>query len=324
MITGFLYSRENKSFRKLSSLEEVRERKFCADDVAWIDIYAPKQEEWKLLEDSFHFHPLTIEDCMNQDQRPKIEDYGDYLFIVSQWAVTEDNELKTYELDIYLGKNFVVTVHDAIIPVVQSNFERCEKNTALPARGTDFLLYMILDAVVDHYFPLLEEMDDRIDALEDEVVNNPGTRDTLNNIFQLKQMLSQFRRLIVPQRELFSFITGHQYALIHADMFVYFRDVYDHVLRIYEMIEFERDQITSCLEVYLSSISNRMNEIMKTLTIITTVFMPLTFLTGMLGMNFTRLPLLGWNYSHAFELFFLLTFGITLSMFLFFKRKKWF
>lgn len=323
MITGFVCLRDNSRFRKLASLDDVKNLQRNEDEILWLDFYAPNQEEWKLLEDPFHFHPLTIEDCMNQDQRPKIEDYGDYLFIVSQWAMVEDDELKTHELDIYVGKNFVVTVHDETIPAVQINMERCEKNTALPARGTDFLLYMILDSVVDHYFPLLEEMDDRIDTLEDEVVNNPG-RGTLNNIFQLKQTLSQFRRLIVPQRELFSFIMGHQYALIHTNMFVYFRDVYDHVLRIYEMIEFERDQITSCLEVYLSSISNRMNEIMKTLTVIATVFMPLTFLTGMLGMNFSKLPYLGWDWEQGFEFFFLMCVAITLSMILVFKRKKWF
>lgn len=323
MVSGFVYAKHAGTLRKITSQEEVENLSLGADEILWVNLFSPKEKEWKLLEQTFSFHPLTIEDCMNQDQRPKVEDYGEYLFIVTQWANLADEELRTSELDIYISKNFIVTVHQEEIPVLQSTADRCDKNLSLPERGTDYLLYMILDSVVDHYFPLLEELEDRLDVLEQKVIN-PSGREVLSDIFSLRQTLTSFRKIIAPQRELFALIMSHQYGVIHKNTFVYLRDVYDHVMRIYEMIEFERETLTSCLEVYLSSTSNRMNGIMKTLTIITTVFMPLTFLTGMLGMNFSRLPLLGWNYSHAFELFFLLTFGVSLAMVLFFKRKKWF
>lgn len=323
MVAGLVCSKQAGEIRKLSSQEELERLTLGEGEILWVDLFSPKEKEWKLLEQTFNFHPLTIEDCMNQDQRPKVEDYSDYLFMVTQWAALADEELRTSELDIYVSKNFIVTVHQEEIPAIQTTFDRCDKNISLPGRGTDYLLYMIMDSVVDHYFPLLEELEDRLDILEQRVINPVG-REVLSDIFMLRQTLTTFRKIIAPQRDLFALIMSHQYSVIQKSTFVYLRDVYDHVMRIHEMIDFERETLTSCLEVYLSSTSNRMNGIMKTLTIITTVFMPLTFLTGMLGMNFTRLPVLGWNYTHAFELFFLLTFGVSLAMILLFKRKKWF
>lgn len=323
MITGLAYQNGLKKCERISSAEHLRQHFGGENTWVWLDLEAPSQEELSFLENPFHFHPLTIEDCINHDQRAKVEDYQDYLFMVTQCLTLEKNEIETHELDIYVSRSFLVTVHREPISAITTILERCERNPALTERGPDFLLYLLIDAVVDGYFPLLDELDDRIDSLESHAIDNPSKL-LVKDIFSLKRMGTHLRKIIAPQRELFTLLMTHRFPVIREETLIYFRDIYDHIMRIYERIDYNRDILSSLLDTYLSSVSNHTNNVVKTLTILATIFMPLTFLSGIFGMNFHQLPVVGWEWSLGFEMFFGLSLLTILSMVALFKKKKWF
>jgi magnesium transporter len=258
----------------------------------WYDVSAPDEAVLTQLGERFGFHPLALEDCAHADQRPKAEEYGDHLFLVTQSFQCADgnfDELRWHELHAFLGENYLVTVHDQPIPGLEQVWRRAEGDPAMLARGVDFLYYLLVDRLVDDNIPVLDSMADAIEEIEESVLAHARQED-LTRILGLKRCLVLMRKVLSPQRDVIAMLAKRGDARISEKTSLYFRDIYDHLVRTVESIEANRDLLGNALDVYLSSVSQRTNEIMKALGILSAVFMPLTFITGFFGQNFEGLP----------------------------------
>jgi magnesium transporter len=271
----------------------------------------------------FNIHPLTIEDIIHTDQRPKLEENEDYLFLVLKMLEYDEKHkrLQTEQVSMILGKNYVISFQersgDTFEPV--RNRLRIGKGRIRKA-GADYLLYALLDTIIDNYFYILEKIGDALEEIEEELLVSPGTR-SLTSLYNLKRETVVLRRSIWPLREVVNKLEREEIKQIKKETRYFLRDVYDHTIRVIETIENFRDMLSSMLDLYQSTISNRMNMIMKVLTIISTIFIPLTFIVGVYGMNFVHMPELEWQYGYLGVWFIMIIVFIT--MLLFFRRKKW-
>lgn len=308
-----------------ASPEEISKLLQEPDGVLWVSLEQPTDEEiFTILRDTFNFHPLAIEDSQGDNyQPPKVDDFGNYLFIVIHALRPGSHlgELETMELDCFLGPNYVVTSYlSPDMPPVHDVWKRLQRDSRLIERGADFLCYTILDHLVDGYMPIIDAMDEEIDELEEIVVVNPRPA-ILQRILDLKHSTMTLRRIIAPQRELMNKLSRENLPLISPDNRIYFRDVYDHLVRVHDLSEIVRDIVTGTLDTYLSSASNRLNEVMKALTIVSTIFLPLSFLAGVYGMNFDYMPELRWQYGYLSV--WVLFIGLIVGMLGFFRYKHW-
>jgi len=294
----------------------------------WVDFEGPAGEyEEGILENVFRFHPLAVEDAIQGTHVPKVDDWDEYIYVALQAVRFEHangGELITQELDIFLGPNYLVTYHDQAIHAVGRVWEACQRGERHLREGADHLLYRLADEVMTDYMPVVEAMDEVIDQAEDEIFTRP-TPETLANIFTLKRAVLHLRRIIDPQREVLNKLARDDYAVIDAKAQIYFRDVYDHLVRLHDLSESIRDLVGGALDTYLSVINNRMNDIMKTLTIITTLFMPITFITGFFGMNYfqARQPHTTWTEGYVFTFTLLLMAATPFAMFWWMRRRGW-
>jgi len=295
------------------------------EGLVWVDLVEADNEEiTKVLVNQFHFHPLAIEDCQSDGyQTPKLDDYGEYLFLIVQ-SLTKNGVFEdepTRELNVFLGKNFVVTSSLKKITSVENFRKRLEKDERLYQFGSDFLFHALLDQIVDDFIPHLDHLEEEIDYLEEAVLSNPDPK-TLERILRLKRYTMTLRRVIAPQREVVNRLCRDDFPMIDPHSRMYFRDIYDHLVRIYDLLDGIRDMTTSALEVYLNATSLRLNEVMKALTIVSTIFLPLSFVAGVYGMNFQYMPELGWRwgYSMVWVVFIMIVVG----MLSFFKKRRWF
>ena len=297
------------------------EKLLAGDSFFWVDVAQPNEADYAILRDVFKFHPLAVEDSEKFDQRAKIDDYDDYVFIVVYGAVPDDDRL--VEVHCFYSEKFLVTVHRDDAPAFTEVRERYVKRKKVDDPGR--LLYRIIDALVDSFFPILADFDDRIDELENQTFLNASDAQ-LQEIFQMKRLLVGMRKAITPQRDMFAGLIGGVAELpgMSAEDERYFRDIYDHLIRISDLIDTYRDLLTSSMDVYLSTVSNRLNSVMKQLTIMATVFLPLTFVTGFFGQNF------GWMVGHigSGPVFFGLGIGLEIvtvaALFTLFKKRGWF
>lgn len=287
----------------------------------WFHLDSPTPEELGFIEKELKIHHLTIEDIVKQNQRPKIEPYGDYVYLTIHHLVPNKNwEIETSELDLLMGRNWVVSVHYGPLPAIIEDSRLHERLVAALGHGTDFLLYTLVDLVVDGYFPVLDEIDDEIDKLEDRLLADARLED-MNTLLALKQSLVHIRRAVGPQREVFNQLTRHDSPLIRPENLVYFRDVYDHLIRITEEIDSLRDLLSGALEIHLASASNQLNRITKRLTAWGTILIVMTTIAGIYGMNFRYMPELEWRYGY---LAILLVMGlISLGLYFYFKGKDY-
>lgn len=287
------------------------------DGVHQIDMVARIGEYLKL-------HPLLQEDLVNTAQRPKFEDYGNYLFFVLKMLTYEQAGLRVdpEQVSIVLGPNFVLSFQEGsdgdVFDSVRARLR--SGGTRIRSSGADFLAYSLIDSIVDHYFVVLERFGDDFEALDEELVSNPTT-ETLQTIYELKRQLIMVRRSIWPLREVVNALERGQTPLLSDAMHIYLRDLYDHTYQVIETVETMRDILSGMLDIYLSSISNRTNEIMKFLTIFGSIFIPLTFLAGVYGMNFDYLPELGWRWGYP--MFWLVALIIIVTLLIYFRRKRW-
>ena len=296
--------------------------------VLWVDFVGePPETSLPILQD-FKFHPLAIDDALQETHSPKLDDWGDYLYIVLNYMNTEQNgdkwETEVDELDIFLGENYIVTHHDFPISAVEETWAACDRDERNVQGGPDHLLYKVADYLIAEYMPAVEKIDDAIDQIEDQVFNYPGPR-TLEKLFALKRILLTMRRIILPQREVLNKLARDDYKVIDPKDRIFFRDIYDHLVRLHDLNESLRDLVGGVLDTYLSVINNRMNEIMKTLTVITTVFMPLTFVTGFFGMNFFE-PLgnlRNWTTNPAFYITMAIMVLLPIGMYIWRRRRTW-
>ncbi len=295
----------------------------------WVDLKAEPPEACEpILRDVFGFHPLAIDDALRESHVPKVDDWGDYLYLVIHAVVLHaDNSdpIDTLELDIFFGPNYVVTYHKRPVQVVDRVWDLAGRDPRLLSHGPDHLLYRLLDDLVAAYMPLAEEMDEQIDRLEDEVLAAP-TPANLERILAMKRGLHHLRRILGPQREVLNKLARGDYGVIDAEDRIFFRDVYDHLVRLFDINESMRDLVGDALSTYLSVVNNRMNDIMKTLTIITTLFMPISFVVGFFGMNFFQpMPerLLFWTTAPVFASTLLILIVVPIAMYLWVRRRGW-
>ena len=275
--------------REATDVEEIK-RCFnaCAIDGFWLDIEAPDESDYHLLEETFHFHSLTIEDVRHQNQRPKVDEYPDYNFAVIFQAEWQGDEIKSQEHHLYVGAHYLISVHSEPTPVLHELQDRIAKSPELTKGQPGFLTYLVIDALVDASFPVLERLDETVDQLEDDITSK-ASPESLNRIYHLKSQVTEMRRFLGAQRDVFQRLITHGIHLQQQDMTLYYRDVYDHIVRQYETVDSVRDLLTSAMDVYLSTVSNRLNQTVKALTVIASLFLPLSFLTGFYGMNFALL-----------------------------------
>ena len=298
----------------------------------WVDLEKPSAEESRMvLEDIFHFHPLSIEDCVKVSPSPKVEEYtpkeGDrflpYLFMVIH-AVDysrKDGVFATSELNFFLGKNFLVTYHEVPLRSVQSTEERCLRGTVHIARAPDRVAHTLLDGIVENYKPALEELSLEISELEDQVIQSP-TKATLNHILQIKKEVLHLRQIIGPQREVMARFAKAEFKLIRPHLVPYYRNVYDALFHISELAQNYTDSLTGILQVYLNMSSNQTGEVVKLLTMITVVTAPLTVVGTWYGMNFEGIHEFKWKYGYHMAI--AVTVVSTAITVWWFKRKKWF
>jgi magnesium transporter len=304
-----------------------------ADGLLWVDLAAePPDVCLPILRDTFGFHPLAVEDALEESHVPKVDDWGQYLYLVLHGVIfdlkgaspDDDELLDTLELDLFVGENYLVSYQARAIGAIDRVWELCQRDVRHLERGSENLLYMLADELVSDYMPVVEAVDEAIDDIEDEIFGDPGPH-LLERVFALKRALLHLRRIIAPQREVLNKLARGDYATIRLESRVFFRDVYDHLVRMYDITEGLRDLVSGALDTYLSVVSNRMNEVMRTLTVITTLFMPISFLVGFFGTNFFH-PVEGltaWTSPPAFVLVLLALVLLPVGMYLWMRSRAW-
>jgi magnesium transporter len=323
-VTLIDYDEQTFEERSLQSLDECAVYK-ARPTATWINVEGVNNPVIiEKIGDCFGLHRLVTEDLMNVVQRPKVEDYGDYLFVVLKMLTYDekDGRIVPEQVSLIVGENFLLSFQEGIkgdvFPLIRDRLRAGKGKTR--KMGVDYLAYSLLDALVDGYFVILEKLGERIDLLEEELITRPA-RSIMEQLYQLKRELLFMHKAVWPLREVVSALVRRESPLIRETTTPYLRDVYDHVVQAIDSVEIYRDMLSTMLDLYLSSVSNRMNEIMKVLTIIATIFMPLTFLAGVYGMNFKHMPELEWQYGYLYVWIIMVAIGVAMGFY--FKRKKW-
>lgn len=290
-------------------------------NLLWVDIENPEDAEIELLLEVFELHPLTIEDCILPNTRPKLENFDRYLFVVLQGLSRENgNSLRTVELNLCVGPNFLVTVRSEQMKCIDADWTRVAKKSPICTRGADFLLYAITDSLIDSYFPFLDEVEAKVDALEAKLLSN-STQEMLKELFRVYDELVVLRRALAPHREILTRISRRDdLPLIKTANAAYFRDIYDHLLRMSDLVDTCRETTTMLLEAYSTIVSNRLNEIMKTMTALATLSIPFVIITGIYGMNFGEHPWIPVWAFHAVSVMLLVSMPF---MFWYFRKFRW-
>lgn len=315
--------------KRLATPEECRvylER----DTITWIHIQGDAvPETMRELGSLFGLHQLALEDVTNSGQRPKVDDYNEHVFVVLAHPIieSESNQIHIEQLSLFLGQNFLISFHPGAHDPFASVRKRLREQVGrIRRRGPDYLLYALIDLAVDEGFPILEWLGDEIEGLEEEMLAQPSSH-SVQRLYHLKRTLLMLRRVLWPQREVINNLVRDERTFVSDENKIYYRDCYDHTIQVVELIESYRDMVTGLLDVYLSSISYRLNEIMRVLTVIATIFIPLTFIVGVYGMNFSNeaspwaMPELHWFYGYP--LVWLLMIMMAVGMLVYFRRRKW-
>jgi magnesium transporter len=315
---------DGTTIKRTTELSEIRAA-IQAEKPTWIELESKTEDADTLLSDVLHIHPLTVEDIWAESSSPKVDAFDDYTYVIVHGlqAASSVHDLSLVELDVVLGKNFLIT-HDSSQWVAKDLQAELDRNPRLMVRGLPWVMHALLDRSVDRYMPLVDQLDTEIEQLESEVLAKAGTPSggkVLARILSFKRTLQSMRRMAIHQRETLLRLARGEIDAIPKEALPFFRDVYDHFLRIGDTVDGYRDLVTSALDAYLSVQSNRMNEIMKTLTLMSTVMMPLTFIAGVYGMNFKTMPELEWRYGYPYALALMAT--VALGILLWFRRKGW-
>jgi magnesium transporter len=321
MIHTLVLDRESRTFAQVADADDIGGLCSNASKIVWVDVSDPTSLDFDNLARQFGFHPLSIEDCRHQHQRPKVEEFPGYYFIVLYEALLNDlGRLQLGELGIFLGGNYLVTVHSEPIRAIETAERLWRSWTDLAERGTGLLSYLLIDAVVDDYLPLLDTVSDRMDTLEDRIFAD-FQAESLEEIFRIKKELLLLRRAVTPLRDVFNTLLRREQPIFSRETHTYFQDVFDHLIRVADTIDTLRDMIGSMMDAYLSISGNRMNLIMKRLTSIATILMSVTLVAGIYGMNFDYMPELKWRYGYVGALLSMLVVG--LAIYSHFRRIKW-
>lgn len=290
------------------------------EEFTWLDLVQPAQEELDLLADLFHFHPLAVKDCLHPHYRPGMAQYDEYAFLTLRCIQARQRSL-TAALNVFLGPGFIVTVHQEELDFLNKIWHQYRQDPRLFAKGVDFILYSLLEPLTETFFAFFDRTEARIEYLEEEVFRQP-TRRILNQVFTMRRQAIKLRKILGAQRDIINVLAYPEFNLVKPENRVFFLDIYNEMLRLIDQVETFHDLASSTLEIYLSLTSNRLNEIMKVLTVITTIMMPLSLIAGIYGMNFRYMPELEWRYGYFVVLGVMaLLAGVMLH---FFQRKGWF
>lgn len=289
----------------------------------WVDLHAPADADAKILRDVFRFNEFALEDALSKLQYPKIESYDAYLYLVLHGIDfrAAQHRFATHDVDFFLGPNYLVTIHDGKTRTIAGLHETCRKNERILAEGPAALLHRIVDGMVDNYRPEIEKLEDKLDKLERDVFEQPHVN-FVRTILGIKRDITSLRRVALPQRDIVSRLARREFDMISHELAYRFRDVYDHLVRLTDEALIFQDRITGILEAHLSTVSNRLNQVMKVLTVMSTIFMPLTVLTGMWGMNI-RLPQFPGGDGVQFWWVLGIMVGMSSVMLYLFRRKGW-
>lgn len=322
-ITVIDYDESNFESKQITKVEECYPFK-DKQTITWVNVDGIHDVEViEKIGKNYGIHPLLLEDILNTEQRPKIEDFDDYLFLVLKMLSfsEEQKEIQTEQVSIVLGPNYVISFQEHEGDVFDPVRDRIRNAKGrIRKMGADYLAYALLDSVVDSYFVILEKIGDKIEGVEEDLISNPD-EGTLQTIHFLKREMIFLRRSVWPLREVISGMSRKDSSLVRESTDIFLRDVYDHTIQVIDTIENFRDMVSGMLDIYLSSISNRMNEVMKILTIFAAIFIPLTFIAGIYGMNFSYMPELAWKWGYFAVL--ALMVGIGISMVFYFRKKHW-
>lgn len=323
----------NEHTEQYETLEKLPELLGSSNSLFWLDLEAPTQEEAAALEELFRFHPLTVEEALANEQRASVQEFEGYVFFGVDTISFDTNAWREPYLHptekqpemivvnrfyVYLSSRYLVTVHQDPIPCISSTREVCVHTRRAVARGTDYLLYTLLDILVDGYFPMLDMLEDHIDALEDQIISRPRRR-TLEAVLDMKHNMMRMRKHISPVREVVQALTTRHFPGVRTKTLPYFREVADHVFRVYESLDTYRDQLSNLLDAYLSQVNNNMSRVMQRLTAVSIMFLPMTFLTGFFGMNFENMP---WAKTNPIIWFGVMVLVAIATLF-FFNKRDW-
>jgi magnesium transporter len=293
--------------------------------ITWINIDGIHETDiLEKLGECFGFHPLILEDILNTHQRPKVEDFNDYIYFVLKMIdySAKANVISIEQVSIIIGKNYVISLQEKPLEIYEPIRNRIKNDKSkIRNAGSDYLAYLLIDSIIDNYFSVLEKIGEKIENVENRLVANP-TQKTLKTIYNLKRNMLYMRKSTWPLREIISRLERGEISLINDSTRIYIRDIYDHIIQVIDTIETFRDMLSGMVDIYLSSISNRLNEVMKILTIISTIFIPITFIASIYGMNFRFMPEISWKWSYLVVWAIILF--IIIYMVIYFKRKKWF
>lgn len=296
--------------------------------ILWVDFAGEDPENCEdILLKTFGFHPLAVDDALRETHIPKVDDWDNYLYIVLQDIHFNSGEadIDAQEIDVFMSRNYIVTHHDLPSPTLNDVWNTCQRDLRHFRHGADRILYRITDELTTNFMGIIESLDEEIDIVEDKVFKKP-TPQMVQRIFTLKRVTLHLRRVISPLREVLNKLARDDFAVIDNRERIYFRDVYDHLVRLHDIAESLRDLVGGVLDTYLSVINNRMNEVMKTLTLITTLFMPISFVAGFFGMNFFQPSaenLIPWTANNVFILMLLVTTLTPLGMYMWMRKRKW-
>ena len=322
-IDAFDYAKDFVNESELKSVKDAFNFKHTNSNT-WININGLNHiQDIEKIGKHYNLHPLIMADIANTSQRPKIDVYDDYIFVILKMLYYDENEdIKIEQISLVLGENYVLSFQEIEGDVFDNVRERLRlANGRIRTLGADYLLYALIDAIVDHYYIVSETMGNKIEDLEEILFNGELREDLSKQVLNLKKEVLKIRRAIFPIREIISRIEKNEHVLINPNSLQYYRDIYDHVIQLSDSIDIYREMVWSLMDMYMTSISNKMNEVMKVLTIIATIFIPLTFIAGIYGMNFDHMPELHFRYGYV------ILWGIMIVIFLgmlyYFKRKKW-
>lgn len=288
--------------------------------VLWLDLTDPSPEELDLLRREFGFHELALEDATLPHQRPKLDEYDQFYFLVFYSVRFDKGDLAMVELDVFVGPNYVVAVHKGAVPEIQEGLRRWQRTDAMLAQGVGALVYALLDGLVDRYFDLADQVAEQVAEMEEQILAG-ADHGTVQSVFGLKKALLALRRVLGPERDALNVLMRQDIPLLDRKTIVYLRDVYDHLVRITDTVDLHSDLLTNALDVYLSSVSNRLNQVMKTLTSVTIILMSVALIAGIYGMNFRNMPELEWGMGYGWALGLMVAVGGGLYLYL--RRKDW-
>jgi magnesium transporter len=288
----------------------------------WLDLQAPQEADIALLRDEFKFHALAIEDATRHHERPKVDSYDGYYFLVF-YAISYDerrNRLHSEAINLFVGSNYLVSVHDEEISAIDETIKRWQKDAEQFGHDAGALLYALLDTITDDYFPVIDRLADRVEGIEEQIFER-FSEDALQDVFGLKRDLLSIRRIVAPERDVLNILIRREVPIFDRNTILYLQDVYDHIVRITDSIDTYRDLLSSALDAFLSVQSNRLNQIVKVLTIASIVLMSNSLIAGIYGMNFEFMPELHWAYGYPFALGLMVVIGAALVAF--FRWRKW-